>query len=109
MNSQELETAVREHIPMTVLVLVDDEYGLITWKMEMEMERHSHTRFGNPDLVTYAESFGARGHAVKSADDLLPVLREALAHDGVDVISCPVDYTENLRLTERLGSLQGPF
>ncbi len=109
MNSQELETAVREGIPMTVLVLVDDEYGLITWKMELEMGRHSHTRFANPDLVAYAESFGARGHAVKSADELLPTLRDALAHDGVDVISCPVDYTENLRLTDRLGALQGPF
>ncbi|MEV6104383.1 acetolactate synthase large subunit [Streptomyces sp. NPDC051940] len=109
MNSQELETAVREHIPMTVLVLVDDEYGLITWKMELELGRHAHTRFGNPDLVAYAESFGARGHAVKSADELLPTLRSALDHDGVDVIACPVDYAANLRLTERLGSVQEPF
>ncbi|NGN66994.1 acetolactate synthase large subunit [Streptomyces sp. A7024] len=109
MNSQEIETAVRERIPMTVLVLVDDEYGLITWKMELEMGRHSHTRFGNPDLVAYAESFGARGHAVKSADDLLPTLRDALDHDGVDVIACPVDYAENLALTKRLGELEEPI
>jgi acetolactate synthase-1/2/3 large subunit len=25
------------------------------------------------------------------------------------VIACPVDYTENLRLTDALGDLSGPF
>ncbi|MGW1913537.1 acetolactate synthase large subunit [Streptomyces sp. NPDC002076] len=109
MNSQELETAVREHIPLIVLVLVDEEYGLITWKMELELGRHSHTRFTNPDLVAYAESFGAHGYQVESADQLLPALRRALDDEGVSVIACPVDYTENLRLTDRLGSLSGPF
>ncbi|WP_237522208.1 thiamine pyrophosphate-dependent enzyme [Streptomyces sp. SID1328] len=109
MNSQELETAVRERVPLVVLVLVDEEYGLITWKMELELGRHSHTRFTNPDLVAYAESFGAHGYLVESADQLLPVLRRALEDQGVSVIACPVDYSENLRLTDRLGSLSGPF
>ncbi|KUO14325.1 acetolactate synthase [Streptomyces dysideae] len=105
MNSQELETAVRERIPLVVLVLVDGEY----WKMELELGRHRHTRFTNPDLVTYAESFGARGHRVETAADLLPTLRRALDEDAVSVIACPVDYGENLRLTDRLGALHGPF
>ncbi|MFI6060619.1 acetolactate synthase large subunit [Streptomyces sp. NPDC051286] len=109
MNSQELETAVREHIPLVVLVLVDEEYGLITWKMELELARHSHTRFTNPDFVAYAESFGADGYRIEAADQLLPVLQRALDGDGVSVIACPVDYSENLRLTERLGALHGPF
>jgi acetolactate synthase I/II/III large subunit len=109
MNSQELETAVREEVPLVVLVLVDDEYGLITWKMELDLRRHSNTRFGNPDLVTYAESFGARGYQVESADQLLPILRQALDDDGVSVIACPIDASENLRLTDRLGTLEGPF
>lgn len=109
MNSQELETAVREDVPLVVLVLVDDEYGLITWKMELDLGRHSETRFGNPDLVTYAESFGARGYRVEAADELLPILRQALADDGVSVISCPIDASENLRLTDRLGNLEDGF
>jgi acetolactate synthase-1/2/3 large subunit len=109
MNSQELETAVREEIPLVVLVLVDDEYGLITWKMELDMGRHSATRFGNPDLVAYAESFGARGYRVETADQLLPTLRQALDEDGVSVIACPIDASENLRLTERLGEVEEPL
>ncbi|HEU0286789.1 MAG TPA: acetolactate synthase large subunit [Nocardioidaceae bacterium] len=109
MNSQELETAVREDVPLVVLVLVDDEYGLITWKMELDLGRHSETRFGNPDLVAYAESFGARGYRVEAADELLPILRQALADDGVSVISCPIDASEDLRLTDRLGNLEDGF
>jgi acetolactate synthase I/II/III large subunit len=109
MNSQELETAVRERIAMTVLIWQDDAYGLIGWKMQLEMGREVAVRFSNPDFVTYAESFGARGYSIKAASELLPVLKESLDYDGVSVIACPVDYSENLRLTGALGELTGPF
>jgi acetolactate synthase-1/2/3 large subunit len=46
---------------------------------------------------------------VASPRDLLPALTEALACDTVSVIACPVDYTENVRLTDALGQLSGPF
>jgi acetolactate synthase-1/2/3 large subunit len=105
MHSQEIETAVRERIPLTVLIWEDNGYGLIEWKMQMELGEHSNTAFTNPDVVKYAESFGARGYQVRSADELLPTLRTALNEDGVSIINCPVDYRENLRLIERLGQL----
>jgi acetolactate synthase-1/2/3 large subunit len=109
MNSQELETAVREHLPLTVLVWQDDAYGLIKWKMQLDLGRDMSTDFANPDLVAYAESFGARGYSVRSAEALLPTLQEALDSETVSVIACPVDYSENLRLTSMLGELSGPF
>ncbi len=109
MNSQEIETAVREHIPLTVLIWQDDAYGLIKWKMNLEVGHDVAIEFSNPDFVAYAESFGARGYQVRAAGDLLPMLTEALAADTVSVIACPVDYTENLRLTASLGDLTGPF
>jgi acetolactate synthase I/II/III large subunit len=109
MNSQELETAVRENIPITVLIWEDNAYGLIEWKMDLEMGRDSNVEFGNPDFVKYAESFGAKGYRVESADALLPTLREALEQDTVSVITVPVDYSENLRLTSKLGELTDPF
>src|SRR5690606_14730864 len=89
MNSQELETAVRENVPLTVLVWQDDAYGLIDWKMDLELGRSSHISFGNPDFVAYARSFGATGHRVASADELLPTLTKALAEDGVSVVTVP--------------------
>jgi acetolactate synthase-1/2/3 large subunit len=105
MNSQELETALRERIPIVVLIWVDDEYGLITWKMDLELGHNTDTAFGNPDFVAYAESFGARGYRIDAAGALLPTLRQALADDTVSVIACPVDYAANLQLTDALGEL----
>ncbi len=109
MHSQEIETALRERIPLTVLIWQDDAYGLIKWKMDLELGHDVATGFANPDFAAYAGSFGARGYRINSADDLLPTLTEALAADTVSVITCPVDYSENLRLTGTLGELTGPF
>ena len=105
MNSQEIETAVRERIPLVVLIWEDGGYGLIEWKMDLELGEHYYVKFGNPDIVTYAESFGAKGYRINSAEELLPTLEAALDDDGVSLICCPVDYSENLRLTDRLGEL----
>jgi acetolactate synthase I/II/III large subunit len=105
MNSQEIETAVRESIPLVVLIWDDGGYGLIEWKMDLELGEHYYVKFGNPDIVKYAESFGAKGYRINSADELLPTLQAALDEDGVSLICCPVDYSENLRLTDRLGEL----
>lgn len=105
MNSQEIETAVRERIPLVVLIWEDGGYGLIEWKMDLELGEHYYVKFDNPDIVAYAESFGARGYRINSAEELLPTLRAALDDDGVSLICCPVDYSENLRLTDRLGEL----
>jgi acetolactate synthase I/II/III large subunit len=105
MNSQEIETAVRERIPLVVLIWEDGGYGLIEWKMDLELGEHHYVKFGNPDIVAYAESFDAKGYQIKSADELLPTLKAALDDDGISLICCPVDYSENLRLTDRLGEL----
>jgi acetolactate synthase-1/2/3 large subunit len=105
MNSQEIETAMRLGLALVILIWVDDAYGLISWKMDMEIGRNVDTAFGNPDFVAYAESFGAAGYRIRSADELLPTLRTALAADTVSVIACPVDYSANLKLIESLGDL----
>jgi acetolactate synthase-1/2/3 large subunit len=105
MNSQEIETAQREHIAMVILIWVDDAYGLISWKMELELGHEVDTTFGNPDFVAYAESFGATGYRISAAAELLPTLRTALAADTVSVIACPVDYSANIELIRTLGEL----
>ncbi len=106
MNSQEIETALRERIPFVALIWVDENYGLIRWKMELELGRSSHIAFSNPDFVKYAESFGAKGYLIKAADDLLPTLRAALTDNTVSIIACPVDYAENIKLTDQLGKFE---
>jgi acetolactate synthase I/II/III large subunit len=109
MNSQEIETGIRLGLPFVILVWVDNGYGLITWKMQLELGIATQTDFQNPDFVSYAESFGAKGYRVESAEALLPTLRAALSDNTVSVVACPVDYSDNLRLTEALGQLDEPI
>jgi acetolactate synthase-1/2/3 large subunit len=105
MNSQEIETALRINTPIVILIWVDDAYGLISWKMDLEIGHNVDTNFKNPDFVAYAESFGAKGYRISAADQLLPTLRQALEDDTVSVIACPVDYSANSALIASLGEL----
>ena len=109
MSAAEIETAVREQVPIVILVWVDGGYGLIGWKQDIHFGRRAAVSFDNPDFVRFAESFGARGYAIRAAGELLPTLRKALDDDAVSVIACPVDYRENARLVERLGALEEPI
>ncbi|HEX2107145.1 MAG TPA: acetolactate synthase large subunit [Nitrososphaera sp.] len=104
MLGSELATAVREHVPIVVLIWEDKSYGLIKWKMDLELGHHSSVDFHTPDFVKYAESFGAKGYRINRTDKLLPTLQSALEdEDAVSVITCPVDYSQNMELTNKLG------
>ena len=105
MNVQELETAVRLHLPLVVLVWRDNGYGVIRWKQQMRFGRTSGVEFDNPDFVALAKSFGAAGYHIKGPSELGPVLNDALICGKPAVIDCPVDYSENLRLSEQLKAL----
>jgi acetolactate synthase-1/2/3 large subunit len=109
MNSQEIETALRMKTPFVILIWNDSEYGLITWHQLRHFGRPSHIEFKNPDFVKYAESFGAKGYRIEKTADLLPTLKKALADDVVAIIDCPVDYSENMKLTHRLKELKSPL
>ena len=95
MNSQELETAVRLKLNLTVLILNDSAYGMIRWKQANMGLKDWGLEYGNPDFVKYAESYGAFGHRVESSDSLSDILKHSLDTPGVHLIDCPVDYSEN--------------
>jgi acetolactate synthase-1/2/3 large subunit len=109
MNSQEIETAMRLNIAIVILIWNDNGYGLIEWKQMAQFGRPSHVQFENPDFVKYAESFGAKGYRVQRTEELLPILRRALKEKTVTIIDCPVDYSENLKLTDKLGEMVCPI
>lgn len=95
MNSQELETAVRMKMNLIVIILRDDGYGMIRWKQSHMGFEDFGLDYGNPDFVMYANSYGAKGHRVESAEAFLPMIERCIAEPGVHVIDCPVDYSEN--------------
>ncbi len=109
MNCQEMETAARTGAAVVCLVFNDNTYGLIRWKQEMRFGRASYVDFTNPDFVTLARSFGWNGARIQAADELVPALEAAFQAAKPALVDCPVDYTENLKLTDRLGHLVCPI
>ena len=109
MNIQELETAVRLGTPTVNLVWTDGTFGLIEWKQKNKYGHAFGTRFGNPDWVKLAQSYGAVGIKIKKGDDLQKILATAFRSKKPVVIDCPVDYNENIKLTKRLGKLVCPI
>ncbi|THD56242.1 acetolactate synthase large subunit [Phenylobacterium sp.] len=95
MNSQEMETAVRLKLNITVLILNDNSYGMIRWKQANMGFKDWGLTYGNPDFVKYAESYGANGYRVGSAAELPALLEKCLNTPGVNLIEVPVDYSDN--------------
>jgi len=98
MNSAEMETAVRLKLNLIVLILRDNAYGMIKWKQSNMDFPNWGLDFGNPDFVKYAESYGAHGHRVASAEGLAPLLEQCYQAGGVHLVEAPVDYSENDRI-----------
>jgi acetolactate synthase-1/2/3 large subunit len=98
MNSQEMETAVRLGLSLVVLIVQDDAYGMIRWKQGIDAFADWGLTFGNPDFVKYAESYGAKGSRVDTADGLVPALEAAFKGGGVHLVTVAVDYSENTRV-----------
>ncbi|MGI4838007.1 MAG: acetolactate synthase large subunit [Janthinobacterium lividum] len=101
MNSQEIETAVRLKMNLVVIILRDDGYGMIRWKQQQMGFQDFGLDYGNPDFVKYAQSYGAFGHRVESAEAFAPLVTQCLQTPGVHVIDCPVDYSENDQILHR--------
>ena len=110
MNVQEMETAKRLNSRIVVMVWEDNAYGLIAWKQTNQFGFHTDLQFGNPDWLLLAQSFGWNGYKVSDSSELLSVLENvAFMNDGPSLVVVPIDYSENLRLTERLGEIVCPL
>ena len=106
MNSQELETARRIGANITVVVWRDDGYGLIDWKQRSRVRPAVRGRVHQPGLRRLRAVVRAgRVPAGQRPPTCTRRLMRALEHDGPSLVEVPIDYRENLRLTERLGAL----
>jgi acetolactate synthase I/II/III large subunit len=95
MNSQEIETAVRLKLNLTVIILNDQAYGMIKWKQEAMGFDDFGLDYKNPDFVKYAESYGARGYRPESDEEFREILDNCLNEEGIHLIDLPVDYSLN--------------
>lgn len=95
MNSQELETAVRLGLDLTVIILNDNAYGMIKWKQAGMGFDNFGLDLGNPDFVKYAEAYGATGHRPTSCEEFAETLKACVNGKGVHLIDLAVDYSLN--------------
>ena len=95
MNSQEMETAVRLKLNLTIIILNDNAFGMIKWKQEGSGFDSFGLDYNNPDFVKYAESYGAMGYRPDSCEEFNNILETCLQTDGVHLIDLAVDYSLN--------------
>ncbi|HHL0473349.1 TPA: acetolactate synthase AlsS [Streptococcus agalactiae] len=103
-SAQELETAVRLHLPIVHIIWNDGKYNMVEFQEEMKYGRSSGVDFGPVDFVKYAESFGAKGYRVDSKDSFEETLKQTLidAENGPVLIDVPIDYKDNVTLGETI-------
>jgi acetolactate synthase-1/2/3 large subunit len=79
MTVQDLETAVREKLPVVCLVLNNFAFGSINTRQKAYYAgREVWSRLQNPDFVQLAEAFGVWAVRVERGEDLEEALRAAL-------------------------------
>lgn len=106
MSIPALVTAVQYKTPIIVCVWEDHYYGLIKWKQEMTYSDFAHVDLYNPNLAEIAKGFGCNAVEIKSASEIVPELEKAFKEKSKPtVIVIPVDYSENMKLTQRLGKI----
>lgn len=102
-SGAELATAVQHHLNVVTIVWNDGgHYDMVKFQEEMKYSQAAGVKFGNVDIVKYAESFGATGLRVNKPADLTKVLSRAFNIDGPVVVDVPVDYSNNKELAANL-------
>lgn len=102
-SGAELATAVQHHLNVVTIVWNDGgHYDMVRFQEEMKYSQAAGVKFGNVDIVKYAESFGATGLRVNKPADLTKVLSQAFNIDGPVVVDVPVDYSNNKELAANL-------
>lgn len=92
MTMAELETAVREHCRLVLLVFDNRRYGTIRMHQDDRGTGQGiATELGPIDIAAVAAGLGARGVRVDDDSRFEATLEEALAHDGPTVIHLQLD------------------
>ncbi len=60
-------------------------------------------------MIRLAHWLKRQGYRVERTEDLVPILQKALGDDTVSIVDCPVDYSENMKLTRKLETLASPI
>jgi acetolactate synthase-1/2/3 large subunit len=92
MNAQEIETSVREKLPVTVIIYNDVSFGALRIFQKMQHAgRYIGSDLGETDWVKLAEAYGARGVRVDKPGDLESAVKHAMASDVTTIVDVRID------------------
>ena len=109
MNLQEMETAKRLNSNFVVIIWEDKSYGLIKWKQQAQFGRSTELDFDNPDWEKLAKSFDWNYIYEDDSSNIFNKLEETNSFKGPTLFVIPIDYSENEKLTELLGTLEKSY
>ncbi|CAB3750892.1 Acetolactate synthase, catabolic [Paraburkholderia humisilvae] len=96
----ELETAVRLKSNLVHMIWIDGSYDMVRVQEIIKYGRGSGVDLGPYDPVLYAQAFGVTGLMIRTADDIVPVLKKAFDTPGPVIVGVHVDYSDNHKLFE---------
>lgn len=92
MTLTELSSAVQAGTPVKILILNNEEQGMVTqWQSLFYEHRYSHTHQLNPDFIKLAEAMGLKGLRVKKQEELDAKLKEFVSTKGPVLLEVEVD------------------
>lgn len=107
MTVQELETAVRYHIPIICLVFNNQMYGTIRMHQEMHYpEKVIGTDLGQVSFKDLAISMGADGYVVETSAEFAAAFDKALSKNKIAVIEIMTE-KEQISVSQTIKGLQG--
>jgi acetolactate synthase-1/2/3 large subunit len=108
MTMGEIETCVREHIDLVVVVFNDSSLSLIEVAQQRRGYPTTGVRYGEVDFAALARAMGGWGRRVSTLDELDAAVRDARQVPGPAVIDAIVDPTEYVRQTAAHGPHRRP-
>src|SRR5690606_23065107 len=89
-NLQELATARKYNLPVTVVVFNDGYYGNVRAIQNRVFGANVAVDLQNPDFMTLAKAFGVPGVVAHNPQELGAAVRESLNEPGPVLIEVPV-------------------
>lgn len=96
MNIQEMATAVQHGLPIKIAILNNGYLGMVRQWQELFYERrYSHTHMNTaPDFIKLAEAYGAVGLRAVKPDEVVPLIKKALATPQLVIMDFVVEPEE---------------
>jgi acetolactate synthase-1/2/3 large subunit len=92
MTLTELSTAAQFNIGVKVIVLNNEEQGMVTqWQNIFYEDRYAHTHSTNPDFIKLADAMGVQSRKCTKPDDVVDALKWLIESDGPALLEVVTD------------------